>query len=334
MMTLSLEAKERHAMRLIDAYLDEYGTDGVYCSFSGGLDSTVLRHLINKVTGGYNVVSVYLDTWLEDPRIREYVMSHSNVTRIKPELGMKQIVSDYGWCFPSKDVSEAICAYREGKEWAVLKLSGLDSRGNYSDFRQRYKKFLPVIDWDIKISPYCCFAQKEGPAMKYEKKTGRHPFLGLRAEESARRKTAYLKTGCNSFDRRRVYNDETGEYEEEIVKRPVSKPLSIWTRQDILNYFVKEHLVPAPPYGQIHTLGKVPGQMNFFGDVPCGCLTCSGEERTGCIFCPVGCHLDNFKKFKNVKKYNRRLYEYCMDELGERKLLEYVKKTYGGEFTE
>lgn len=331
MMSFSLKEKEQYAMCAISNYLEKYGVNGVYCSFSGGLDSTVLRHLINKVTGGCNVESVYLDTWLEDPRVREYVLSHSNVTRIRPEIGMKQIITAYGWCFPSKDISEAIHAYRQGKEWAVLKLNGLDREGNFSKFRQQYKKFLPIADWDIKISSYCGFIQKEKPAMKYEKETGKHPFLGLRAEESERRKKAYLRTGSNSFDTRYVYNEETDQYEEKIVKRPVSKPLSIWTKQDILNYFLKEKIKPAPSYGTIHTVGTVPGQLNFYGEEAFGKLTCSGDERTGCLFCPVGCHIDNFKKFKNVKKYNHKFYEYCMEELDEKRLLKYVQKTYGGE---
>jgi len=332
-MSMPLSAKVRYSMRVISEYLDVYGVEGTYCSLSGGMDSVVLRHLINRVTGGHNVESIYLDTWMEDPRIRRYVLDFPNVKRLKPELSMKEIVLKYGWCFPSKDVSEAINAYREGKEWAIRKLHGLDYRENYSEYRQRYKKFLIVAEeWDdIKISPYCCFAQKEGPAMKYEKETGKHPFLGLRAEESARRTDAYLKTGCNSFDTRHWYNEETGEYGEEAVARPVSKPLSIWTKQDILQYHLDNDITPAAPYGIIYEYGTCPGQLNWYGDKPCGKLACSGDSRTGCIFCPVGCHLDNFAKFKGVKEYNKKLYDYCMEELGERKLLERVQQTFGGE---
>lgn len=330
-MSLSLEEKEQYAVDAICSFLDKYGIDGVYCSFSGGMDSTVLRHLINKVTGGCNVESVYLDTWLEDPRVREYVLSHLNVRRLRPEIGMKQIITDYGWCFPSKDVSQAVCAYREGRQWAVYKLNGLDKNGEESQFRQQYKKFLPVVDWDIKISSECGTIQKEKPALKYEKETGRHPFLGLRVEESERRKRAFLKTGSNSYGVRYVFNKSTSDYDEVDVRRPMSKSLSIWTKQDILKYYLKENIKPAPPYGKIYTEGTVPGQMNFYGDIPCGKLTCSGESRTGCVFCPVGCHLNNFEKFKNVKKYNRKLFEFCMEELGENRLLEYVQKTYGGE---
>lgn len=329
-MSLPLEAKIRFSLRRIEEYLEEYGSDGTYVSFSGGLDSTVLLHLVRTVDP--SVKGVFIDTWMEDPRIREYVHSFPNIDIVKPEMMLKDIVSQYGWCFPSKDVSQAIYYAREGKQWAINKLNGLDKDGNYSKYRQRYKKFLPVLDWDILISPYCCIEQKEEPILKYEQEHGVHPFLGLRAEESARRKDAYLKTGCNSFDTRLVFNRDTGEYEKIKVERPVSKPISIWTSQDILQYCREKHIVPAKPYGVIYSIGSAPGQLCFFDDVSCGKLGCTGDKRTGCIFCPVGCHLDNFAKFKNVKSYNRKLYDYCMEELGEKKLLEKVKEQFGGTF--
>ena len=46
------------------------------------------------------------------------------------------------------------------------------------------------------------------------------------------------------------------------------------------------------------------------------------------MFCPVGCHLTDFGKFKRLKKFNPRLYDYCMEELGEKKLLDWVEKNY------
>lgn len=57
-------------------------------------------------------------------------------------------------------------------------------------------------------------------------------------------------------------------------------------------------------------------------------LQCTGEQWTGCMFCPVGCHLTDFGKFKRLKKFNPRLYDYCMEELGEKKLLDWVEKNY------
>lgn len=46
------------------------------------------------------------------------------------------------------------------------------------------------------------------------------------------------------------------------------------------------------------------------------------------MFCPVGCHLDNYQKFERLKKYNSNLYDYCMEELGEKEVIEWIKKNY------
>lgn len=327
-LSLPYEAKLKRTIRLIEDYISYYGVSGTYVSFSGGIDSTVLLHLVRSVEP--SVKGVFINTTMEDPRIREYVFSHDNIESLHPTMRLKDIIAAYGWCWPSKDVSEALYYARQGKQWAINKLNGLDKDGNYSEYRQQYKKFRVCLDWDMEFSPYCCIKQKEEPVMEYEKKFDVHPFFGLRAGESARRRDAYRKTGCNSFDVRKVFNQETGEYVEEKVSRPVSKPLSIWSDQDTLRYLVEHDIDPAAPYGWIYEKGTVPGQLSFFGANSCGKLACSGDKRTGCMFCPIGCHLDNFAKFKGVRKYNRKLYDYCMEELGEKKLLEKIQSEFGG----
>lgn len=39
-----------------------------------------------------------------------------------------------------------------------------------------------------------------------------------------------------------------------------------------------------------------------------GKLRCTGEQRTGCMVSPVGCHLDNFAQFKRLKQYIIQIY--------------------------
>ncbi|XBX04815.1 phosphoadenosine phosphosulfate reductase family protein [Enterocloster clostridioformis] len=148
----------------VRSFINEYGTEGVYISFSGGKDSTVLMDIIRKEDS--RIPAVFVDTWLEYPQIRQFVKKQENVIVLKPSMGLKDIISQYGWCFPSKDVAQAIWYARKGK------------------------------------------------------------------------------------------------------------------------------------------------------------------QRTGCMFCPVGCHLTGFRKFKWLKKFNPRLFDYCMEELGEKKLLDWVKKNY------
>lgn len=202
---------------------------------------------------------------------------------LKPVMSLKEIVTRYGWCFPSKDVAQTIWYARQGKQWAIKKLNGLDSEGKKSPYRQQYIKWLPLYESDILISPFCCDKQKEEPVALYEKQTGRHPILALMAEESARRKEAYLRTGCNSFESR----------------RPMSRPMGFWREQDVLQYKVQNSIELAEPYGDVVEAGQVPGQICFLPSEEK--LQCTGERRTGCMFCPVGCHLTDFGKFKRLK---------------------------------
>ena len=54
----------------------------------------------------------------------------------------------------------------------------------------------------------------------------------------------------------------------------------------------------------------------------------SKDKRTGCTFCPIACHLDKFAKFERLKKSHPKIYYFCMEELNEKELLEFVKKNY------
>lgn len=51
MQSLPLSAKISMTARRINEWVNEFGEDGVYLSFSGGKDSTVLGHIIREVCG-------------------------------------------------------------------------------------------------------------------------------------------------------------------------------------------------------------------------------------------------------------------------------------------
>lgn len=305
-----LDLKVEMAKRRIASFVDYYGEEGVYVGFSGGKDSLVVLNIARKMYP--NLKAVYNDTWLEYPQIRQFVHSFKNVDFIKPQMSMKDIVKTYGWCFPSKDVAEAIWYARKGSQWAINKLCGLDNQGKESFFRQQYKKWLPLYESDIKISSFCCIKQKEEPVAYYEEVTGRKPILGLLAEESLRRKEAYIRTGCISF----------------YSKRPMAKPISFFTENDILQYIWEEKLPYGSPYGKIAECGMCEGQCCLVADAKPQKFRTTGEKRTGCMFCPVGMHLDRGAKLKRLRMYDPRLYDYCMEELGEKELVEWVMKHY------
>jgi 3'-phosphoadenosine 5'-phosphosulfate sulfotransferase (PAPS reductase)/FAD synthetase len=119
------------------------------------------------------------------------------------------------------------------------------------------------------------------------------------AQESNLRAQQWLKNGCNGFE----------------MRNPISNPMSFWTEQDVLQYIRKYNIPIAPVYGDI-VYSENPDQMRIeeLGVKGCGTekLTTTGCDRTGCIFCAFGCHLEKESRFERLKQTHPRQYEYCI----------------------
>ena len=146
-------------------------------------------------------------------------------------------------------------------------------------------KWLPVARLPIKISHLCCNKMKKSPLQKYHTQTKRNPYVGTMAEESRIRKQAWIRNGCNAFN----------------ATKKVSQPLAFWTEQDILQYIKIFNLDVCSVYGKIETLEN--GKLHF-----------TGCQRTGCIWCPFGSHLEkgSDRRFLRLKETHPQLYDYCM----------------------
>lgn len=111
MQSLPLSAKIRMTENRIRGWVDEYGVDGVYVSFSGGKDSTVLLDIVRKLYP--SVKAVFVDTGLEYPEIRDFVRTFDNVEWLRPKMNFKQVIEKYGYPFISKEVSECVDGARK-----------------------------------------------------------------------------------------------------------------------------------------------------------------------------------------------------------------------------
>ena len=109
--SLSLDSKIRMSKRRIQAWVDEFGEDGCYISFSGGKDSRVLVHLVKEVAP--NVPVVYVNTGLEYNSVREKGMELAD-TVLLPKKSFHEVVTQYGYPVISKEVSQAV---DEGKRY-------------------------------------------------------------------------------------------------------------------------------------------------------------------------------------------------------------------------
>ena len=111
MQALPLGLKVRMTQERIRQWVNEWGEDGVFVSFSGGKDSTVLLHIAREMYP--NIKAVYSDTGLEYPELRQFVKTFDNVDWIKPKMGFKETIEKYGYPFISKEVSECVSGARK-----------------------------------------------------------------------------------------------------------------------------------------------------------------------------------------------------------------------------
>lgn len=287
--------------RIIEWY--QYYQGKVYVSFSGGKDSTVLLDLARRIYP--DIEAVFVDTGLEYPEIRQFVKSIENVTWLKPIMSFPEVIKKYGYPIISKEVAFNIHYARQESSWAINCLKGLNNDGTYSKFKQRFIKWAYLLLAPFKISHKCCEYLKEKPLDNYGKLIGSKAIIGTMADESNRRKDAYLKVGCNAFKK----------------KRPTSQPMGFWTEQDVLHY-IKDFKIPySSIYGEIVEFNE---QINMFETK----LKTTGEQRTGCMFCMFGCHLDKENKFQRMAKTHPKQYDYCINKLGCGKVLDYINVKY------
>lgn len=122
MQSLPLNAKISMTQRRIREWVDEYGEDGVYISFSGGKDSTVLLDIARKLYP--NIKAMFIDTGLEYPEIREFVKTFENVDWIKPKLTFRKVIEKYGYPFIGKEISNCIYGARKGSKTRLKRLQG------------------------------------------------------------------------------------------------------------------------------------------------------------------------------------------------------------------
>lgn len=378
MQSLPLDVKIRMTKRRIEEWHDHWNENGggTYVSFSGGKDSTVLKHIVDSMYD--DVPSVFVDTGLEYPEIKAFVREinegkyeprfKANVEIIRPKMRFDEVIKTEGYPVISKEVADVVRGTRiylsdlkaerdkirghyeieklygigryaererereslpvsldipttteELKAWEntpkrVLKLLGMLGKGNQpvlsttpNNDRSMYSctKYQYLLDAPFLISRKCCDIMKKRPAHKYQKESGRVPFIGTMADESNMRKQAWIRTGCNAFE----------------STQPHSTPLAFWTEQDVYEYIVLNNLPIAKVYGDVIKNDK---------DV----YETTGVDRTGCMFCMFGAHLEKEpNRFQRMKETHPKQYEYCMKDvedggLGLRKVLEFIGVPY------
>jgi 3'-phosphoadenosine 5'-phosphosulfate sulfotransferase (PAPS reductase)/FAD synthetase len=259
---LSIEQKIDHAVGTVEKFCNT--VENPVISFSGGKDSTVLMHIIRNIMKT-DLPAIFVNTGNEYPDIVKFVKEFDGVQIIRPKKRIKQVIEEYGFPLISKDYSKMIYELRRGAEHAQRYITGIQRDGKKTSFILP-EKYRFLIDAKFCCSDKCCYFLKKQPAGKFNSITGEM------ADESILRQSAWLRTGCNSFGK----------------KRGISKPLSIWTGADIYRYIRKFNVRICELYRD----GRV--------------------QRTGCMFCGFGAHLESLSRFEPVMEKYPAAYEYFL----------------------
>ena len=289
---LPLDEKIAIAQKAIREFVEHFGVNGIYISFSGGKDSTVLIHLCRQLYP--DLVGLYSDTGLEFPEIRDFVQTFDNITIVTPKMHHREMLKKCGYPVVSKEQAEWIYRIRSGTSSGAIQKAfyGLNLDGTPTRFKLS-EQWKYLLNAPFNIGSGCCKEMKLKPIAEYVKKTGRVPIMGTTASESALRAQKFLQYG--------FYNLEG--------KKAQCTPMSIWTDDDVWEYIHRFNL----PYCKIYDMGY---------------------DRTGCVFCMFGAHLDKEpNRFQKLQRTHPDLWRYCMKPyddggLGLREVLEFMGIPY------
>lgn len=261
----------------------------VYVAFSGGKDSSVLLDILRSMYP--ELPGVFSNTGLEYLEIVRHVKRHDNITIIRPERTHKWVFENEGFPIISKIVAKQLRELQNPKE-SNSNVRNLYLNGVTSDGR-KCKRFKLPDKWRFLIDAPFKISERCCDILK------KAPFKRFENKTGLK---PFVGTMATDSRNRMIQYLNTGC--NSLNGHAMSKPLSFWTEEDIWNYIRMSDL----EYSQIYDMG---------------------EQRTGCIFCMFGIHLENFpNRFQRMEKHHPKQWNYCMNKLGCSKLLDYIGIEY------
>lgn len=282
---LPLEQKINLAERRIRQFYESQG-GRVYIAFSGGKDSTVLLHMVRSLYP--DVPAVFSNTGLEFPEVVDFVKGVHNVEIIRPEQTFNKVVEEHGFPVPSKETARYVREARTTKSADLLnkRMNGKPRRDGKGVVGMIPHKWKFLVDAPFQISERCCDVMKKRPFHKYQKGSGRAPFIGIMAIDSRLRFRSIIRNGCNIVD---------GD-------KPQSRPMAMWTDDDVWAYIKSKGLAYSPIYDMGYDrTGCMFCMFGMFGN--------SGRDR-----------------FERMAETHPKQYAYCMGKLGLQEVIDYCEK--------
>lgn len=259
----SHDKKIKRSKANVNEFVDVLGLDTIYVSTSGGKDSAVLSDLCKSLY--QDIKHIMFNTGLEYQATIN-LAKKQGAEIIQPSISWVKSCEIHGYPIVSKNVSRRIHDIGNTPIGTCISL-----------FNKIYgisNKWLHLTSnefVDFPVSDYCCteFKKKPSKSMKL------NPIIGTRIQESTNRKSAWKKSGCNSYSK---------DY-----KHGVSRPISLWKNEDIETYIKDNDVELSEIYTQYEA------------------------KRTGCKICPYGAQMDG-SRFDLLKKLEPKVYDYFINK--------------------
>ena len=179
----------------IRSVVEKYGEDQCYLSFSGGRDSTVLSHILDKAVPGNMIPRIFANTGIEFRAMVDYITelqsSDPRIEIIKPTVNIKAALERDGYPFKSKEHSMYVDIYQRNGMCKTV-----DRYLNPEESRKTFGcpeslKYQFTDEFKLKCSKKCCYNMKEKPMEDYAKAHNRPiAFIGLLGDEKGGRSSA------------------------------------------------------------------------------------------------------------------------------------------------
>lgn len=241
-----------------------------------------------------NLVGLYSDTGLEFPEIRDFVQTFDNITIVTPKMHHREMLKKCGYPVVSKEQAEWIYRIRSGTS------SGAIQKAFYGlNLDGTPTRFKLSEQWKYLLN--APFNIGSGCCKEMKLKP-----IAEYVKKTGR--VPIMGTTASESALRAQKFMQNGYYTLE-GKKAQCTPMSIWTDDDVWAYINRFNL----PYCKIYDMGY---------------------DRTGCVFCGFGAHLDKEpNRFQRLQRTHPELWRYCMKPyddggLGLREVLEFMGIPY------
>jgi 3'-phosphoadenosine 5'-phosphosulfate sulfotransferase (PAPS reductase)/FAD synthetase len=102
----TLEQKIDHSVGVVSSFMEKMNGK-IAASYSGEKDSSVMLDIIHRYVNK-NVPAVFCNTGNDYPEVVKFVRQPDNVTVIRPEMHIRQIIEKYGFPLIGKEQSRYI----------------------------------------------------------------------------------------------------------------------------------------------------------------------------------------------------------------------------------